>query len=67
VSTVISGNASSMDLSMLLFMVIGGISGGVIGSRLAKFLSIETVEKVFNVTIFLLILLNIYNFIQYMA
>ena len=67
VSTVISGNVSSMDLSMLLFMVIGGISGGVIGSRLAKFLSIETVEKVFNVTIFLLILLNIYNFIQYMA
>lgn len=67
VSTMVSGALSSIDLSMLLFMVIGGISGGVIGSRLAKFLAIETVEKVFNVTIFLLILLNIYNFIQYMA
>lgn len=67
ISIGLSGNLSNYDLSMLGYMVTGGISGGIIGSRLAKFLSIEVVEKVFNVTIFLLILLNMYNLYQYIS
>lgn len=65
-SLIFTSDLSTYDLSMLPYMVLGGISGGVIGSRLAKFLPIEIVEKVFNITIFSLILLNTYNFIQYM-
>lgn len=67
ISIGFSGNLSNYDLSMLGYMVVGGISGGVIGSRLAKFLTLEVVEKVFNVTIFLLILLNLYNLYQYIV
>lgn len=49
------------DLSMLPFMVCGGILGGLIGSKFNKLFSNSTILKVFNIVVLALILLNIYN------
>ncbi|WP_102398975.1 sulfite exporter TauE/SafE family protein [Haloimpatiens massiliensis] len=55
---------SNLDLSMLPFMIIGGISGGIIGSRFNKVFSGNVILVVFNVVVILLILLNIYNMVS---
>ena len=52
------------DLSMLPFMVCGGILGGIIGSKFNKLFSNSTILKVFNIVVFALILLNIYNIVS---
>ena len=49
---------------MLPFMVVGGILGGIIGSRLNKLYSSETILKVFNVVLIALIILNFYNILS---
>ncbi|MBC2850611.1 sulfite exporter TauE/SafE family protein [Cetobacterium sp. 8H] len=52
---------SSYNLNMLPFMVIGGISGGFIGASLNKKLKNKQIEKIFNISVISIILLNIYN------
>ena len=53
--------AGHYDLTMLPVMVIGGILGGIIGSKLNKNMSNEFIVKVLNMVILSLVLLNIYN------
>ncbi|SDC30173.1 hypothetical protein SAMN05421734_10687 [Pelagirhabdus alkalitolerans] len=57
---------SSYDLSMLPFMLVGGVSGGLIGSRIRPYLSVKHVGILFNVLIISIIFINIYNIIQYL-
>jgi uncharacterized protein len=52
------------DLNMLLFMIPGGILGGIIGSNIALKLSNLQVERIFNRSILFIIAINIYNIIQ---
>ncbi|MCT2537065.1 TSUP family transporter [Aquibacillus koreensis] len=52
------------DLSMLIFMIPGGILGGIIGSTLLKKLTILQVEKTFNIAILFIIGITIYNVIN---
>lgn len=51
------------DLTMLPYMIIGGIVGGIIGASLNKKFNSEVILKVFNIVLIALILLNIYNVI----
>lgn len=60
-SIALSTGFSSFDLSMLPFMILGGVCGGFIGSEFNKSFSNSTILKVFNTVVFSLILLNIYN------
>ena len=55
---------SGFDLTMLPYMVIGGVVGGMIGSKLNKQFNSEAILKVFNMVVLALILLNIYNIIS---
>lgn len=57
----LSTGFSGFDLSMLPFMILGGLLGGFIGSEFNKFFSNSTILKVFNTIVFSLVLLNIYN------
>ena len=51
------------DLTMLPYMIIGGIVGGIIGASLNKKFNSEVILKVFNIVLIALIILNIYNVI----
>ena len=64
VTVATSSGFSAFDLSMLPFMVVGGILGGIIGSRFNKLYSSETILKVFNVVLIALIILNFYNILS---
>lgn len=52
------------DLSMLSYMVLGGILGGWIGSIVVTNIRNSQVEKLFNLSILVIICINIYNIIQ---
>ncbi|WP_337017630.1 sulfite exporter TauE/SafE family protein [Oceanobacillus massiliensis] len=56
---------SGYDLSMIGYMIGGGILGGWIGSRMVSKLSNKRIETVFNLTILLIIIINIYNLFFY--
>lgn len=49
------------DLSMLVFMIIGGIIGGWIGSSLINCISNKQVKAIFTVSVFIILLINLYN------
>jgi len=55
---------SNYDLSMLYVMIPGGILGGFIGAHFNHKLTHETIHKVFNISVILLVILNIYNVIN---
>ncbi|MFC4401642.1 sulfite exporter TauE/SafE family protein [Gracilibacillus xinjiangensis] len=52
------------DLSMLFYMVPGGVLGGIIGSNFVMKLTNMQVEKVFNISILIIICLNLYNIVM---
>lgn len=53
------------NLSMLLYMVAGGIIGGFVGSRFARILSSQFIEKLFGIAIIGIVLTNIFNVVRY--
>ncbi|WP_392486400.1 TSUP family transporter [Haloimpatiens sp. FM7315] len=55
---------SNLDLSMLPFMIIGGILGGVIGSKFNNIFNNKAVLSVFNVVLIALVFLNAYNILS---
>lgn len=64
ITIITTQGLSGFDLTMLPYMVIGGIVGGMIGSKLNKKFNSAVILKVFNVVVLALILLNIYNIIS---
>lgn len=58
---------SSIDLPILLFMVVGGVSGGFIGTTLSQKISNRQVEKLFSYALMGIFLLNVYNLIHYLV
>lgn len=64
ITIITTRGLSGFDLTMLPYMVIGGIVGGMIGSKLNKKFNSAVILKVFNVVVLALILLNIYNIIS---
>jgi len=52
------------NLPILPVMIVGGILGGIIGSKLNNISEDKVILKVFNIVLVLLITLNIYNIIS---
>lgn len=52
------------DLSMLYVMVPGGILGGLIGAHFNHKMKSETIQKIFNISMVLLVILNVYNVVN---
>lgn len=53
------------DLSMLIYMLIGAILGGMIGTSLSSRLTNQKMISIFNVTILIILGINIYNMVRY--
>ncbi|HEY4553770.1 MAG TPA: sulfite exporter TauE/SafE family protein [Bacillaceae bacterium] len=56
---------SHFDLSMLYFMIPGGIIGGFVGTILVKRLHERHIDAIFVCTLMLIILINFYNMVRY--
>ncbi len=60
-SVGLSTGFSSFDLTMLIFMIPGGIIGGFVGAKLNRLFKNETVSKIFKLVLILIIFLSSYN------
>lgn len=63
--TAVTTGFASFDLSMLVFMVIGGILGGLIGSRLLRVVSDQLVERIFTIGIISIFFINCLNIVRF--
>ncbi|WP_254901737.1 sulfite exporter TauE/SafE family protein [Thalassobacillus devorans] len=57
---------TELELSMLGYMIAGGVIGGFIGSSLLYRISEKVVTIVFTVTVFIVMVINVYNVFQYL-
>ncbi|MFD1849341.1 TSUP family transporter [Oceanobacillus bengalensis] len=53
-----------IDLTMLPYMIIGGIAGGCAGNILLFRLSSKAIRSIFSLTILVIVLVNIYNLVK---
>ena len=65
IAAIVANTIPPFDKTSLLLMIIGGIGGGVFGRMLDKKLNSEKVDLLFGVIIFIILILCIYNIIQY--
>lgn len=65
VQTILNHTIPSVDFKVLILMIIAGISGGVIGGRISKKLSLKGIQNLFSVFMIIIILVNIYNLIKF--
>lgn len=61
ISSIVTGSVPDFALSMLVLMVICGITGGICGRAMNKKISTSTVDKLFIGLMVVIILINIYN------
>lgn len=54
-------NLGNYDLTMLPYMIVAGIIGGIYGTKFNKIFTSDKILKIFNVVLVLLVLLNMYN------
>ncbi|OOB78243.1 MAG: hypothetical protein BEN18_01175 [Epulopiscium sp. Nuni2H_MBin001] len=63
-NTLFTVGFGAYDLSVVGYMIVGGISGGFLGDAINKKLDTHQVEKMFNLVMVVVILLNVYNVIS---
>jgi len=52
------------NLSMLIYMIPGGIAGGFIGSSLNQKMKRKTIQQLFKIIVIIIIVLNLYNLVM---
>ena len=57
---------ASFDLSMLGYMVTGGIVGGFTGSKISSYVNDHQVERIFTIGIIGIIIISIWNIIRHL-
>lgn len=67
ISTLISRSVPVFDVKLLVFMIAGGIIGGMCGRKLNRNIKSETVDKLFIGLMLLIIIMNIYNVVTFLA
>ena len=63
-SIALTTGYSIFNLEMLIYMVPGGIIGGLIGSYLLKKIHSDNIKNVFNIVVFIIVCINIFNIIK---
>lgn len=63
-TTMATSGFDSYDLSLLVYMIPGGIIGGILGSSLNRKLNRVTIQLLFRVVVSLIIVLNLFNLIK---
>src|SRR5690625_3175342 len=63
--TAFTPGFAPFDLSVLPFMIAGGILGGLLGSRLLRMFSDRVVERIFTIGVVGIVFMNIFNIVRY--
>ncbi len=63
--TCATGSIPDIQISYLIVMVIGGVAGGMIGSRINKKIDEDNVNRLFIVLMIVIICINIYNAVKF--
>ncbi|MEG1480760.1 sulfite exporter TauE/SafE family protein [Clostridium sp.] len=63
-SIAVSTGFSSYDLKVLPLMLVGGVAGGLLGYKLNKKVTERSLLKIFNGTLLIVVLINVYNIIK---
>lgn len=66
-STTVTGGMAGIDFSMLVFMIPAAIAGGFLGFKLNRNLAHDHIEKIFNVLVAFLVLMNLFNAYRFLA
>lgn len=64
-STLLTGNTPDFNILSLVFMVLGGIVGGMMGRKINKKLDNSAVDKLFMAMMAVIIVISIYNTVKY--
>ena len=67
IQTFVTNSVPRFNSTNLIFMIIGGVSAGLIGSILLKKLSTKTVDRLLMLVFALVAIINIYNIIKFLA
>lgn len=65
IKCLVTGTVPEFNYLILIFMIIGGIAGADIGRRINKKLNDKTVNNLYIALMIVVILVNVYNIIQY--
>ena len=65
VQSVATGSIPDVQIWYFVFMVIGGIAGGTIGSKINKKIKEEDVNKLFIFLMVVIVLINVYNVVRF--
>lgn len=60
-TSVLTANVPPIEVGVMLFMIIGGIGGGILGRSLNKRMSVKAVDRLFILLMIIIILISIYN------
>lgn len=66
ISTVLNHDVPVFDMGILILMVLGGVAGAMLGSKINKKFTSADVEKLFIGLMMIIILINIYNLIKFL-
>lgn len=67
VTTLLTRSVPPFEWTALLFMVVGGIGGGMMGRRLNQKMDNAAVDKLFMGLMIVIILISVYNFFRFAA
>lgn len=65
ITTFTTNTIPIYDSKDLLFMIVGGIAGGFLGSTISKKLSNKGVDRIFSVVLVIILAICIYNFFRF--
>lgn len=65
ISTLIQNNMPVFDIEILILMACAGIAGGLVGSKLNRFLSEHHVDRLFMILTSVIAVINTYNIFKY--
>ncbi len=65
VSTIVTGKVPEFNVLALVFMVLGGICGGMVGRKVNKKIDNSAVDKLFIAMMAVIIMISIYNTVKY--
>lgn len=63
--TLINGSVPPIRVLVLVFMVVAGVTGGIIGGHLNQKISEETVDRLFIGFMAVIIFINLYNIVKF--
>ena len=67
ISTIVTNNVPEFTVLALVSMIVGGVSGGFLGSIISKKISSNTVEKIFTISLFIVMGINVFNIVNFLS